>query len=156
MPCLYRHGVITRRAVSILALMALLAPAVRCDDDNSGGGFDPLQAYPNMPADYAPETFASDESNHLQYFQDADVNEWKWETTQNLQRDYLTMLFNISSKLHAHPDMSGTYEELREHLDAHCNRVYNGEDRSLLPLFPFLCRLCQFYGTSVCTHNFFT
>ena len=49
--------------------------------------FDPLQSYPNMPAGYLPEAFASPETNHLQYYQDADANEWKWETTQNLQRE---------------------------------------------------------------------
>jgi hypothetical protein len=45
--------------------------------------FDTLQRYPNMPTDYFPQAFATPESNHLQYFQDADDhNEWKWETTQ--------------------------------------------------------------------------
>ena len=28
------------------------------------------------------------ETNHLQYVQE-DINEWKWETTQSLQRHYL-------------------------------------------------------------------
>ena len=62
----------------------------------------------------------------LSLSQDADDNEWKWETTQNLQREFLSKLFNISSKLHAHPDAVSSYEDLREHLDAHCNRVFNG------------------------------
>jgi len=56
--------------------------------------FDPLQAYPNMPAGYLPEAFASPETNHLQYYQDADANEWKWETTQNLQRECRPVCFS--------------------------------------------------------------
>ena len=49
------------------------------------------------------------------------------EQEQNLQRDYLTTLYNISSTLLSQPDATSSYEDLREHLDAHCNRVYNGE-----------------------------
>eukprot|EP00802_Teleaulax_amphioxeia_P017152 Tamp_17297.p1 GENE.Tamp_17297~~Tamp_17297.p1 ORF type:complete len:429 (+),score=71.01 Tamp_17297:120-1289(+) len=79
-----------------------------------------------MPPDYVPDVFATAETNHLQYYQDADGNEWKWETTQNLQREFMAKLFNISSTLHAHPDAVSSYEDLREHLDAHCNRVFNG------------------------------
>ena len=45
---------------------------------------------------------------------------------QNLQREYLSLLYNISTTLLEHPDATSSYEDLREHLDGHCNRVYNG------------------------------
>ena len=51
--------------VVALALMAL--PVVPQDTD---AGFDPMQAHPNMPADHNPEPFSSDETNHMQYYQD--------------------------------------------------------------------------------------
>ena len=67
-----------RGSCPVLLLLLLVLPAALQQDN-----FDPLQRYPNMPADYFPQAFATPESNHLQYFQDADDhNEWKWETTQ--------------------------------------------------------------------------
>ena len=59
----------------------------------------------------------------LSLSQDADDNEWKWETTQNLQREFMLKLLNISSNLHAHPDAVSSYEDLREHLDAQLAQV---------------------------------
>jgi len=113
--------------VGLWVTLLVLLPALTCADDDAGESFDPMQRNPNMPPDYVPDVFATAETNHLQYYQDADGNEWKWETTQNLQREFMTTLFNISSTLHAHPDAVKSYEDLREHLDTHCNRVYNGE-----------------------------
>jgi hypothetical protein len=111
----------------LVKLFLLLIPHLLAQQqDDPDRGFDPLQAYPNMPVDYRPEAFASDQTNHMQYYQDADANEWKWETTQNLQRQYMMELFNISSMIYAQPGGVKGYEDLREHLDVHCNRVYNG------------------------------
>ena len=117
----------TEAMTVVLALALLANPAVTYDADmDDDARFDPVQAHSNMPAGWEPEPFASAETNHMQHFQDADANQWKWETTQNLQRDYMTELFNISSTLRQHPDAVQSYEDLREHLDKHCNRVYNG------------------------------
>lgn len=65
------------------------------------------------------------QSQHLQWVEE-DVNEWKFETTQSLQRKYMQTLWQLSKSLYDNPEQTNTYEELREHLDAHCERVYNG------------------------------
>mmetsp|Transcript_8189 Transcript_8189/g.19029 ORF Transcript_8189/g.19029 Transcript_8189/m.19029 type:complete len:425 (+) Transcript_8189:20-1294(+) len=68
--------------------------------------------------------FASVESNHLQYVQE-DINEWKFASTQSLQRPWVANLLRISEAMHQQPNDTEKYTQLREHLDEHCNRVYN-------------------------------
>eukprot|EP00960_Hanusia_phi_P063509 765500-Hanusia_phi.AAC.2 len=62
--------------------------------------------------------------NHLLHFQE-DVNEWKFETTQNLQRPFMQQLYDTSLNLYRDPYDVRAYVDLREQLHSHCNRVYN-------------------------------
>ena len=62
--------------------------------------------------------------NHLLHFQE-DVNEWKFETTQNLQRPFMQQLYETSQWLYEDPYDTKSYVDLRKQLDSHCNRVYN-------------------------------
>uniref|UniRef100_A0A7S1DT73 Uncharacterized protein n=2 Tax=Hemiselmis andersenii TaxID=464988 RepID=A0A7S1DT73_HEMAN len=107
---------------TFLLLLGLLLALTPCVDTARGG-------FPDEMPDFGkPDPRAGTGKNlmsqHLQYVQE-DVDEWKWATTQSLQRPWVQSLYDLSASLQDSPSRGQTYTDLREHLDEHCNRVYN-------------------------------
>ena len=63
--------------------------------------------------------------SHLQYVQE-DIHEWKFETTQSLQRAFMAQLKDTQTALLERPERPEAYLSLQNQLESHCQRVYNG------------------------------
>jgi len=50
---------------------------------------------------------------------------WKFETTQNLQRQFMTDLYNASASLSLYPNSLEPYTKIQGLLESHCQRVFN-------------------------------